>query len=119
MEPVVAIEEADKFAARNVDSGIAGAGQAPVAFEPQKSDARVGQGVGLADIGRFVGRRVVDQNQLEVVECLGQRALDTCSKQSRADVIDRHDNAYFRIAPFAHGLRFCGAPWRCVEAGIV
>ncbi len=86
---VVGIEEGDEPTTRLGQSAIACLGHAGILRLTQVADAIVAEAA--KHVGRVVGRAVVDHEQLEVAERLGEQAADRAGQQVRAVVRRHHD----------------------------
>lgn len=75
-EPVVAVEEEDVVGLRREDPGASGLERREVASLSDEPDPRVPRPVGLDDLGRPVGGRVVDADDLDLGEGLCQAAVE-------------------------------------------
>ena len=90
---VVRIHEGDEFSAGGVQRPIAGACGSRIEFVVHQYDAVVLCGVGACDLGRSVGRCVVDDDQFEVADRLPEDVLDAFADESLC-VVEWHDDAY-------------------------
>jgi len=91
---VVAVEEGEILTTGGIDAGVAPGGDPPVPAVADETDARVP--IGPHDVWALVGRAVVDHNDLEIRERLGEYAVDGFL-DVRAPVVDRDHDADPRI----------------------
>ena len=101
---VVRIHEKDVFPHRAGKAFVAGMAQAAVFAQMNDGHARILFSQPVAERAAFVGRAVVHDDQLEIMECLAEQAVDG-ALDVVFDSISGHDDADGRHA--FSSLRVC------------
>lgn len=109
-EGVVAVQEEDVCAARSEGADVSGLSYAVVLFQVHWYDAPVQARVLVKYAAAGVGRVVVDRDNFEVVERLGENGVQTCSQVS-LNLVDGDDHAERRFGILirdGHALELLG-----------
>lgn len=88
---IVAVDEANIFSARMFDAGVACRTETEIFFVAHEADFIVAAVKFLAQFGSTVGRGVVDENYLKILEGLRQNAVDA-NFYILLDFVHRHDD---------------------------